>query len=792
MRTRTSWNRSAKATLFGIAISTLAATVLVSPQADAKSRKKSKEERAPVEEVVEPTKNSESSSLTTASAVSTASAAGSSGASASGQRTVSLTFKQLGAWSSLKLRGVDGSQTLGFTVRADEVVVGAKLRIAYDYSPALLQELSHLRVLLNERVVMVESLPQGKSVGNTREINLDPRLFNDFNELRFNLVGHYTRQCEDPWHTSLWLTLSDLGRLELTLAPVSTNSDLKNLPAPFLDTRDTTALKLPFVFAQDPSFGAMRAAGVAASWFGIQAGAKGAQFPVQLNKLPDGNAVVFLQGKDSFQGLKPTKGATLSIHPHPNNPLAKLLLVAGTNDEEIVRAARALALVTPTLMGQAVTVTKENDAPARKPYDAPAWVPVDRPVRLGELARPGDLRVQGYFPGVIRVNYRVPPDVFTWRTPGAPLQLKYRATRLPEHKNSTLAIGLNQTYIDTLPLNTPSKGASGLDRIVPVKAENASVREASLFLPPYELGGRDQLQFGYAFDVIKDGDCKNLPPDNLQGSIDAETTIDFSNFPKYAVLPNLGYFANIGYPFTRMADLSETAVIMSDKPTAEELSLYMTVMGRMGEATGYPAIRHTVLPPGAVDTVSDRDMIVIGAANSQTLMSKWGEKIPFVQVDGERRVRAPAKTWFPSYRWRQNDEKAEPSSAGSLSLVGTGNIAAVMGFESPLKSSRSVVFMYADRPADLRKINDALVDPERLAQIQGDLAIVDDKSVSNARVMDAYTLGSLPVFAMIRWYLADHPLLFAFTALLSCLVVATLAYRVLRRVSSRRKKITLG
>ncbi|NEX60029.1 cellulose biosynthesis cyclic di-GMP-binding regulatory protein BcsB [Noviherbaspirillum galbum] len=782
MTTRTSWIRSAKSTLAGVALTTLAASLLVAIPAEAKSRKKHKENASPVEEVVEPARDS---SLVNGGDGSTAASAG--------QRTVSLTFKQLGAWSSLKLRGVDGSQSIGFTLRADEVVVGAKLRLAYDYSPALLPDLSHLRVLLNERVVSVENLPQGKNVGNLREIPLDPRLFNEFNELRFNLVGHYTRQCEDPWHTSLWLTLSDLGRIELTLAPVSTNSDLKNLPAPFLDTRDITALKLPFVFVQDPQPGPIRAAGIVASWFGIQAGSKGAQFPVNLNKLPDGNAVVFLQGNDSFAGLKPAKGATLSVHPHPTNPLAKLLLVAGNNEEDILRAARALALVSPTLIGQSVTVTKESDAPARKPYDAPAWIPVDRPVRIGELSRPSDLRVQGFYPGVIRVNYRVPPDVFTWRTPGAPLKLKYRATRLPEQRNSTLAVSLNQTYIDTLAINGPNKGqgANGLDRIVPVKAENNSVRDASLYLPPYELGGRDQLQFAYTFDLIKEGECKNLPPDNMQGAIDAESTIDFSSFPKYAVLPNLGYFANVGYPFTRMADLSETAVVLSERPTAEELGLYMTVMGRMGEATGYPAIRHALLRPNAVDAAGDKDIIVIGASNSQTLMAKWAEKLPFVQIDGERRVRAPSKSWFPSYRWRQNDERAESGGAGSMSLVSNGNLSAVFGFESPLKSSRSVVFLYADRPADLRKISDALLDPERIGQIQGDLAIVDDKSVANARVAEPYVLGSLPAFAMIRWFLADHPLLFAFTALLSCLVVATVAYRALRRVASRRKKINL-
>jgi hypothetical protein len=704
------------------------------------------------------------------------------------QRVVSLTFKQIGAWSSLKLRGVDGSQTLAFTIRSDEVVVGAKLRIAYDYSPALLPDLSHLRVLLNERVVAVEGLPHGKSVGNAREINLDPRLFNEFNELRFNLIGHYTRQCEDPFHSSLWLTLSDLGRLELTLAPLSTTNDLKQLPAPFLDTRDNSALRLPFVFVGTPSLGTARAAGVVASWFGIQAGARGAQFPATLSGLPAGNAVLFLQGNDSLAGLRATPGATLSIHPHPANPQAKLLLVSGGGEEELMRAARALALIAPTLAGHSVSITKETEAAPRKPYDAPAWVPVDRPVRFGELARATELRTQGYYPGVIRVNFRVPPDVFAWRTPGAPLDLKYRATDLPEHKNSALAVSLNASLVDNLALNAPRKAAAELESLLPVRNANPSVRKAALHLPPYEIGGRNQLQFAYSFDVLKEGECKNIPPDNLQGAIDADSTVDFSQFPKYAVLPNLAYFASLGYPFTRMADLTETAVVLPERPNAEELSLYMALMGRMGESTGYPSIHHMVVAPGDVEKFGSRDFIVIGSANNQALMTKWAERLPVVQVNGERRIRAPQKSWMPAYRWDLQDEDAKPSAKGSLSLVNNGNLAVMMGFESPLQDTRSVVFLYADRPQDLRKLSDALTGAELSGQIQGDVAIIDDKNISHARVGHTYSVGFLPWLNKVKWFLSDHPLLSAFIALLASVLLAAISYRTLRRLSSKRSK----
>jgi hypothetical protein len=704
-------------------------------------------------------------------------------------RVVSLSFKQLGAWSSVNLRGADGSRTLNFSIRADEMVVGAKLKLLYDYSPALIPELSHLRILLNERVAMVEGLPQGKHLGNAREIDLDTRQFSDINFLRFNLIGHYTRQCEDPFHSSLWLTLSDLGRLELTLAPKATTNDLKYLPAPFFDKRDDATLKLPFVFAGKPSPGTIKAAGIVASWFGIQAGNRGAQFPTSLSTLPEGNAVVFIQGGEKIAGVETVAGSTLSIATHPSNPLAKLLIVTGSNDAEMLRSAQAIALVSKALVGQSLVITKETDIAPRKPYDAPAWVPIDRPVRFGEIARPEELRTQGWYPEVIRLNYRVSPDVFTWRTAGVPLNLKYRFTRLPEHKASSLNVSLNNDFIHALPLNYAYKNPDEINKLNLTGSDNVSKRSDLLFIPPYAVGGRDQLQLGYFFDILKHGECQNMPPDNLQGAIDPESTLDFSAFPRYAALPNLAYFSNIGFPFTRMADLSETAVVMPDSPNPHELGVYLTLMGRMGEATGYPVLKHTTVTAADIDKVADHDLLVIGSANSQTLLSKWADKLPLVQINGERRVREPDATWMPTYRWEEKDVHSSTQSKGNLNLSGSGDLTTMMAFESPLKGARSVVLVHADKPADLQKVTDVLTNVERVGGIKGDLVVFNEKDLNHAKVSPTYYVGALPLLDKFQWFFSDHPLLVGLVVLLVCLFVAIMAYRPMRRLLIRRAKV---
>lgn len=717
------------------------------------------------------------------------SSTGESVGSRSRSRTISLSFKQLGAWSSIKLRGVDGSQALFFPIRSDEVVVGAKLRIAYDYSPALIPELSHLKVVLNDRIAAVEGLPKDKNVGNSRDITLDPRLFRDFNALEFKLIGHYTRQCEDPYHSSLWLTLSDLGRLELTLAPVSVASDLKNLPAPFFDRRESQPLSVPFVFARGTGRDTLQAAGVVASWFGSLARNKAIQFPVSVNEFPDSNAVVFLQNGENIQGIKTTPGASVSLVPHPANPLARLLLVSGSNGVEIARAAHAIALASHTFAGQLINVTKEVEASPRKPYDAPAWIPTDRPVRLGELVRPDQMRVHAYYPDAIRVNYRISPDVFTWRTEGVPFHLKFRATQLPYHRNSSLNIGLNGNFLQSFGLNAPRQKVADDERVSTGKLDGNGIRTELTHLPAYASDGKDQLQLSYYFDVTKEGECRGLPPDNLEGAIDPESTLDFSGFPKFVALPNLSYFANIGFPFTRMADLADTAIGMPDAPSAQELELYLTVMGRMGEATGYPALRHSVISHSEIEKAASKDIIIVSSGNSQSLLSKWQDKIPMITVDGDRRVREYRTSWHNGYRWAQEDTVNKAGNPGYLQISGNSSLAAIMGFESPLQSGKSVVFLYADKASDLRKISDALSDMDRLASIQGDFVVVDDKSINHAKASETYYLGSLPWFNKVRWFFSDQPFVMAGLITLAAVLLAALLYRPMKKlVATRRRK----
>ncbi|MBV8779306.1 MAG: UDP-forming cellulose synthase catalytic subunit, partial [Alphaproteobacteria bacterium] len=296
------------------------------------------------------------------------------GAAAGTTRTQTLTLKDLGANSPIRLIGVQGEGSLPFSVRRDEVVTGGKMDLTFAYSPALIPELSHLTVLLNGEVVGNIPLPKETSSGATATLQINPVLFQEDNRVLFRFIGHYTLGCEDPLHSSLWLVLSNTTALSTQLQKLPLPNDLSVLPAPFYDAKDMQALSLPFVFAAKASPATLQSAGIVASWFGALASYKGASFPTNLDTIPNGNAVVFATDDEKPAGLDlpAINGPTIAVVANPKNPESKLLLVMGHNADELRAAADTLALGATALSGD-TQVVGNPDIPARKAYDAPRW-----------------------------------------------------------------------------------------------------------------------------------------------------------------------------------------------------------------------------------------------------------------------------------------------------------------------------------------------------------------------------------------------------------------------------------
>ena len=127
--------------------------------------------------------------------------------------------------------------------------------------------------------------------------------------------------------------------------------------------------------------------------------------------------------------------------------------------------------------------------------------------------------------------------------------------------------------------------------------------------------------------------CTDTAPYNLKGAILKDSYLDIRGIPHLAVLPNLELFANAGYPFTRKADLSDTAVVLPDTSGPDEIEMYLTLMGHFGAQTGYPVLNVGVTNADGMKTDGRKDYLVLGTVEDQPALSKLNPSLP-VMVDG--------------------------------------------------------------------------------------------------------------------------------------------------------------
>ena len=670
-----------------------------------------------------------------------------------------LTLADLGARYPFYLRGVDGSDSVNFNLRSNEIAVQAVLDLFYSYSPALLSDLSHINVLVNDEVVATLPVPRedaGKSL--RRQIELPPHIITEFNRLRLQLIGHYTLECEDPLHSSLWASISNQSRLLLNVSKLPLPNDLSILPEPFFDFRDARRVKLPFIIENVRDAAVLESAGVVASWFGALADWRDAQFTASPSGVfpEQGHAIVFVKGPASSYGLPNITGPTLAITENPNDTFGKLLVVAGRNDAEIKQAAIALVTGGSSFSGAIASVNQVENLQPRKPYDAPNWVRTDRPVRFGELLPEEALNVVGHDSAPARLPLRLPPDLFDWRAGPVPIDLHYRYTPQAGQANSALLVGTQEQFlksfvlhsVDQLPEKTWLQKNLPENDLLPVRAH--------MEVPLARLMSAPELEFKFMYEYIKEGQCRDEILNNVRGRVDPESTLDLTGYPHFMPMPNLAAFGNQGYPFTRMADLSETAVVFTNHPSYEEVSTYLTLMGRFGKSTGYPGTHVSVAFGESGLQWADKDIVVISAGD-QAWMSRWAPQLP-AAISGQAKRFQASDLVHEDRLWVASDPRQTQRPARStLSYSSTGDNVVFAGFESPISPKRSVVLISSSSVAgQTHAMNALLLAPGYEDGLQGSLVMVNERQIAPLLADYTYTVGRLGPWRWLEWQVAKY------------------------------------
>jgi cellulose synthase (UDP-forming) len=709
-------------------------------------------------------------------------------------RQISLTLRQLGLGGPMRMRGISDLQGALFGIRGDEVVTGARLTVSGASSPGLIPELSQIAITLNEEFVGAIQPDRSRPSFGPLEFQISPLFFTELNRLNFRFSGRYSHECNDPLSGLLWATISDLSTLHLTLERLALPRDLARLPQPFFDPNQIrAALTLPVILPPEAGTEALRAAAIATSWFAVLADYRGANFPVHAAMPSQGHALLIATGPGAaVAGLELPRfeGPTLALLPNPNDPYGQILVVGGRTPAEAATAATGLALARAALSGESAVLEGVEAAP-RQPYDAPRWLRPDRAVRFGELVEPERLQAHGYAPGAITLPVRTAPDLYLARSRGVPVDLRYRAPPGPvlDTAVSRLDIALSGHFLRGVPLRAamPSWPWSEAARWLGYPRER---EQAGASLPPFLLSGSNELQMRFDMRPLNRGDCVAVPGD-IQASIDPDSTIDISGAHRFAVLPNLGSFASAGFPFTRLADLSGTAVVLPERPNPVEISAMLNLVGRLSAIVGHPATGLAVTgPAGLREAGAERDLILLGALGRHAgLGALLRDGAAPVRLQGNRLSLAlPGalqgfREMFPGGS-AAGEERSRAAARLDAPAEGFG---ALIGFESPFRPGRSVVALTGATPAGVEAMVAALRDPQLQPRVQGDLALLTNGRMEGFRTGAAtYEHGSLPPWLWPEYYLGHRPEVMLAVLALACLLIALPVRRYLRARAAQR------
>lgn len=703
-------------------------------------------------------------------------------------RDVKLTFAKIAPPpGSMVLRGARPEGSVEFGMRSDEVVAKALLNLDYTPSPSLLPVQSQLKVYLNDELMGVLPVTKeqlGKKV--SAQIPIDPLYITDFNRVRLEFVGHYRDVCENPASSTLWLDVGRESYLDLTYQSLNVRNDLSHFPVPFYDSRDNRQLTLPMVFASAPDVLQQQAAAIIASWFGSKAGWRGQQFPVQFNQLPDRNAIVFATNDKRPYFLRehpPVKAPTIEMIDHPDNPYIKLLVVFGRDDKDLLQAAKGIAQGNILFRGSSVTVDDVKQLQARKPYDAPNWVRTDRVVTFAELKTyEQQLQSSGLVPDSINVALNLPPDLYLLRANGIDMNLNYRYTMPPIKDSSRMDISLNDQFLQSFSLNS-SQDVNKLILRLPV-LQGLLDGKTEVTIPALRLGAMNQLRFDFQYMNPMPGgsidNCITFQPVQNHVVIGDDSTIDFSKYYHFMAMPDLRVFANAGFPYSRMADLADTLVVVPKSPTEGQVATLLETAGGIGAQTGLAAINLRMTDDGGQIKDKDADLLLIGSI-PQAL--KDDTKINLLVEATKSWVKMPMRHYdlasiYPDTEARTPNTRTDVTS--------TGPMAAIIGFQSPYNDQRSVVALLADSPRGNELLTQALNDSGKRAAMFGSVAVIRESGVNSLRVGDIYYIGHLPWFERIWFALSSHPVLLAILAAVSIVLLAWVLWRMLRIISRRR------
>ena len=679
----------------------------------------------------------------------------------------------LGQSEALTIHGVEGQAIVHFAIPASKIVSDAALTLRYRASYKALASGSNLEVAFNGATIGTIPLADAESDSDrvlTLHLPLPADLVVHDNSLTFHLRAQCASPCPDASKNEPWIRIETTSELEVSGLVLPLPNQLSILPAPFFDASFQSMLRLPFAFDVPPDRQVTQAAGILASWYGAMADFRGSHFPVSIGEIPAGNVVLFATSGSSLLSILgvTVSGPVIVLRDNPSDASGKVLVLAGKDSKQLLMAARALVLGQFSHESDEARVGDIRMPAPRTAYDAPRWLQASPSVKIAEDAPADFLKASEGRPA--RLYFRLAPDLYLGSRTTVPLHLLFKVSGLAKDAQAQMDIEVNGVSV-------PSRE---------VRVKGSSDTQSQFFaIPTSLLYPSNTITVNLA--PLESPGLSSIGDSPVQLLLARTSELDLRGASHYVRLPRMDLFASAGFPFTRFADLRQTALVMPDAPSKSQFALYLDSLGFLGAQTGYPALRFQVLEAAEASRTVDKDLLVLDTGNDQRLFSQWSSFMPVLPAGGRFLLKKSTDSkleWLSRIPFVKNNDEGK---LGDL-LNGESYPTFILEqFSLPFSSGLTAVVLAASSRDDEQPVMAMLASASKEGRISGSVVVLNDRRFHSFRAGAApYYAGEASWQSAFEYWMGFHVWLIPILVVLGSFLIGRRWEAYLERQAVRR------
>ncbi|PZO36745.1 MAG: cellulose synthase [Shackletoniella antarctica] len=682
----------------------------------------------------------------------------------------------------LRFSGIYDEQRLQFTRPRHWSPKSVKVLLRYRHSAALYATRSNLTVLVNG--TSIGSLPLNQPMGEigdaVMEVPID--LLQDYNELVVAALQNNSPTCtQDPFDPSLWTEVLPDSKLVFDYQPQVVIPDFSQFPYPLFDVLSLEPNQVAYLQPATTDSPWLTATARLQTYLGRTAHYRPLDSrlvnsledlepeerlvvlgtPAQQPSLADLTlpfALVDGQFVDG-EGNPLPADAGLLMWATAAEDRSPVLVVSGNGEVGVTKAVQYLIQPQDQQIatGHGVVVNQAAAVPSPSPRHWPGYLPEADSFLLTDLTSATrqpfeDVTVRGSQSPALEIDFKALPDDRLLR--GSTMNLSYSYGPQVNPLTSLVDVELDGVSL---------KG----EQLTEVKGANR--RTLVVDLPGDRVTPTSKLQVNFRLDPRERRSCSRVTDQQLWGTIHSDTSFSL-NRAALTSLPDLDLFKT-GYPFTAPQDLSTTAVVMPDAPTANDVTVLLELAERLGRLSQANSVQLAVYRQGDLPeaTRNENHLVAIGPQPRFPLPELVADDGFALRGSGTR-------------QWGNTQVQPLPDGEGMMKSI-----------ISPWNSQRVVLALSGRNDRGLAQVADLLRYDPLFYQIEGDTVLVSaqvsDPDPYNSADYRLATLRQAPQVQLataavpVLWQITRHNWLFIVPATVA---LALLFYGVAQSVLRRR------